>query len=459
MTYDDDQHSPGPRAQGARDARETAPGAGLVTRIVGRTPWGPLLAGGLLVLWAAPAAAQPRDGFVDVLDPDPDRARSPRLTFDRARAYAALLARARAEGASADHLAYLDRGLEGSPFRDDVARTPERLGRGREGAREAAARPGDAPFPARGARPRLEAGLDFLHPDVQQACLIVGRVDDDGRLVARWSGRRALEPDQCWSATKHLQALHVASRLGTVAPEVALDATRLRDAAGRTLETARLLREIVSYEAGVGRSNAGAATLGALSPRAGREAWNERHTGNDHDFRGNYGLAPLLAAPTLVGPDGRVLLRAPASEGPAGPNLVSVYDLARLTATAAWHRLVAQEARLEGAQARGVEPVLRALGHDPARYVEVALDALGVTARVREVAIASKLGYGVRSATGLPEIAWVVAATLDDARTAPPVRRRFVLALRATGRDPVALDARVAAEVTEVLRRVLDEEP
>jgi hypothetical protein len=119
---------------------------------------------------------------------------------------------------------------------------------------------------------------------------------------------------------------------------------------------------------------------------------------------------------------------------------------------AAWHPRLGPKARLEGARWSSLHAVLEAMGRDSARYVEVGLEALGGTYPRRQVAVASKLGFGVRSKTGLHELTWVAAMHLDDGEG--PILA--VLALKGIHADAVVLDARVAAEVAELLRRLLE---
>jgi hypothetical protein len=95
------------------------------------------------------------------------------------------------------------------------------------------------------------------------------------------------------------------------------------------------------------------------------------------------------------------------------------------------------------------------MGHDSARYVDVGLEELG-WARFRSSVVVSKLGFGIRSATGLPEIAYVATVQVEDTRQTPPRRRAFGISLRATHSDAVALDARVGAAVADVVRRVVE---
>jgi hypothetical protein len=359
-----------------------------------------------------------------------------------------LLQDSRRAGSNLYHLLYLDQGLPDGLNAAALRRLPELLGA------PAPQTPGGEPFPDRGQLPERGGSLDFLHPVIRSACLVVSRGEQaDGLLGASWYGRRAFENDQWWSATKHLQALHVASRLGAAAPEANLGDLRLRARGSATdgVSVGTLLAEVVSYSGGVHRSNAGAETFGRFFTRRQRQAWNVAHTGHPHSFRGAYGEAPVFARPELVDPQGRVVLVGPSSQGASGPNLISAYDVARLTAMAAWHTRLSPSARLAGARWTSLQTVLEAMGRDSARYAEVGLESLGWGDQV-QLAVASKLGFGVRSKTGLPELTWVAAIRLEDDRG--PVQA--VLALKGIHRDAVVLDARVAAEVAEILRRLLE---
>jgi hypothetical protein len=402
-----------------------------------------------LVLVAAltPTLTRGQDGGREVVARSQREATWVNTAPPRQAIFARLLRTSRRAGSNLNHLRYLDLGLPAEHDPASLTRTPELL------ARQVLPRGAGERFPDRGELPQAGGELDFLHPMIRSACLVVSRGGADGDLRASWYGRRPYENDQWWSATKHLQALHVASALGHRAPGASLADLRLRRrrSSSAGLPATTLLRHIVSYSKGVQRSNAGAETFGRFFTRREREAWNVAHTGHPHSFRGAYGAAPLFAPPELVDEAGRVLLTGPTSQGAAGPNAISAYDLTRLTAMAAWHQRLRPAARLEGTNWQGVAPVLQAMAHDTARYVEVGLAQLGAESALRAVAVASKLGFGVRSKTGLPELTWVAAIHLEDA--AGPVQA--VLALKAAHSDAVVLDARVAAEVAEILRRLL----
>ena len=71
-----------------------------------------------------------------------------------------------------------------------------------------------------------------------------------------------------------------------------------------------------------------------------------------------------------------------------------------------------------------------------------------------DVVVATKLGHGIRDATKNRDGVLRDASVQRPARESSP-RRTVNFTLRGVHPDPVTLDARMAAEVTEVLRRVL----
>jgi hypothetical protein len=147
-----------------------------------------------------------------------------------------------------------------------------------------------------------------------------------------------------------------------------------------------------------------------------------------------------------------VVAVAPAGVGVAGPNLVSAYDLARVVAMAAWHCHLDQAGRIPGAQWNSLGTVARAMGEDCARYLDVAFLSLGLRDLIEAPVIATKLGFGFSSASGRAELTYVGAVQFTDARHPGRPVRRACFALKGTGTDAVALDARVAVEVTELVR-------
>lgn len=379
----------------------------------------------------------------------------PPLTLDRAALFRELMKQEVAEGSTADHLSFLDRGLASSPFAGELASLAERLGAAPIG--EDAPIHGEA-MPARGLVPAKIATSAFEGFDgaLKGACVVVARFAAGGWRYS-WYGRDALGNSQFWSSTKVLQALNLVSLANEKRPSLSIDAMVLRPADGSTSEPtvpfSRLMREIVSYEAGVARSNAGAETLGRFLRRGERENLIEEHTGHDVTFRGAYGAGALIARPRLQS-GAEVVATAPADPGETGPNLVSAYDLTRMLALAAWHRHLSPAQRIFAAQWHSLSPVLTALGHDSARYIDVAIQKLGLRGKIGDVVIATKLGMGTSSATGLAQICYAGVFQFVDRRVWPPLTRRACFALKAEHRDAVTLDARMAVEVTDLVRRL-----
>jgi len=368
----------------------------------------------------------------------------------------------RAEGSNGWHMSFLDRGLESSPYAGNLGELPAWLAEtpAQGGAVGAGALGHDAPLPVAGQRPEEVADMPWLHGDIENASLAVASWDEEGALQARWYGRDAEENDQHWSATKHIQALGLVSLLGSKRPDLDLGDLLIRQAGEpeTAVPLVELLQDIVSYDEGVGRSNSGAKTLGMLQSTTEREERLESWTGHDADFRGGYGYGPIFDQPEIVTADGTVVATAPEQRGPGGPNLVSAYDLTRVMGMAAWHPHLAEDQQIPGASWKSLEDVLASMGWDSARYVDVALERLGVADQLQDVVVATKLGHGIRSATGLAETVYTGVVQFDDLRTGSAVRRSMVFTLRGEHVDPVELDARIAAEVTEILRRVLADE-
>jgi len=388
-------------------------------------------------------------------EPEPVRAAPPSVDEDLAH----FLAIERREGATASHMSFLDRGLASSPWRSEVGRIPERLAAGPQGVPSGGPTAGE-PMPQTGVLPQHVGALPWLDPAVKNASVVVGSWDASGALSTRWYGRADRVNDQHWSATKHLQALGLASQLNRDHPTLDLGDLGIRGVADTAVHTTvdDLLQDIVSYDAGVPRSNGGAHTLGALQGPAQREQRLERWTGHDADFRGGYGFSPVVTEPRLVGPDGAILIAPPPGPYSTGPNLISSYDLTRATAMAAWHAQLSPDQRIPDIQQASVDSVLTALGEDSARYVDAALQRLDLADRVSDVVIASKLGHGIRSATGHAETVYTAVAQFvvgqgDDARF-----HSVVLTLRVEDPDAVRTDAVMAAEVTDLIRRVVDGE-
>lgn len=389
--------------------------------------------------------------------------------------------------ASDDHLPLLDRGLAGSPFAAAVpayARQLEQLPP--DLVPYPAASPGFGPYPRRGQAPAILSGqaglggLEFLSEEVAQACVAVGSFGADQPLRVRWYGRQAQNCNvQFWSATKIAAALHVLCQANRRSPMTPIGACRIGpgDGGGSAgLPQSRasgldfgesfgdLFREMVSYEKDAqspGHSNAvGALFKTLVNPgEENVQEWLRKLAGNPSlVLMGRYGTPSSIENGALVGPPGVLVgYRQP----PRTRNLVSAADLVRLLTLVGWHRQLGPDQRLAGAQWTSLRTVVEGLGHDSARYIDAALDHLGLVDAVTSPVIISKLGYGAETAN--PEIdalTYAAFAQFSDQRSGQPRQRSFALALRiptAPGAG-VRHDARMAGEVTEIVRRVFAEE-
>ncbi|BBD56829.1 hypothetical protein [Planktothrix agardhii] len=114
--------------------------------------------------------------------------------------------------------------------------------------------------------------------------------------------------------------------------------------------------------------------------------------------------------------------------------------------------------------------MIKALGEDPARYVDVALKTLGIEQVITSPVILSKMGYGdstVRQTVELCYVAFVqFIDPLPNANQKPAEFRTLAITLRGVipinnkedfTQQALELDARMAAEVTEIFRRVVVE--
>jgi hypothetical protein len=158
---------------------------------------------------------------------------------------------------------------------------------------------------------------------------------------------------------------------------------------------------------------------------------------------------PIMFDTTLAG-DQRVLKAAP--DVGEGGNSISAYDLVRLLSMLGWHLHLPSGVRLPAAQWNSLESVVRAMGVDTARYIDIALEILGLVNVVSEPVVISKLGLGNSALT------YVAHVRLVDNRLTPPKLRTLSLALWTSSGSTVTRDNHMAAAVTEIIRRVFTEE-
>ena len=203
-----------------------------------------------------------------------------------------------------------------SQFPDRLRQAPDQIevvsAEGSAGMASSGASGGFAAYPERGVLPAIDgSGLDFLHADIQRACLCVGSLVE-GRMRARWLGRQALENGELWSCTKLIPLLQVVD-------EVEWAISRCRSGCGPGAPSGNeggpdgggmafnaLAVDMFSYEKTIGSSNAIAAMFKQFSTPSALEEWLQQITGNTGlTFRGRYGEAPFIVLPSAMGRQGR----------------------------------------------------------------------------------------------------------------------------------------------------------
>jgi hypothetical protein len=350
------------------------------------------------------------------------------------------------------------RGLAGSPLerwsrrvKRSLARQPD--GRGLlpgESGTPFAERLDWERFPVRGQRPEafVPFTLDFLHPEVSHACVVVGRQGPEG-AEARWHGRAPLEHVEWGGGAHHLAGLVAVSALNRWAPQHQLGSLRLRGAGESQRQEVEVREFLIAMAAQ--RDGARAESLARLLSRRSRQAWSVGQTGHPHDLSGSF-ADPLFAPPVLIGQDARPVLTGRLDQGALGANRPSAYDLVRLTAMAAWHPHLTRDQRLAATRGDGLALVLESMAHDRARPLDLALSELGLLEHLEHLAVVSSSGWDRDPASGDHRASYVVALQADDTRRHPPVQRRFVFALTAQHADPLRLEARLTHEVVQLTR-------
>jgi hypothetical protein len=336
------------------------------------------------------------------------------------------------------------------------------------------------PYPNRNQLPEAgfdQKGLEFLDPDITEACVCVGSFHDN-QIHAHWSGKNALRNVQYWSATKFIQVLNV----------VCL-ANKGRNEGGQTVENIEncnirgslerfgfsfvdLVDEVVTYSEKISGSILDSNKIAAMFKRfetyEDLEKWVRNITGNRNlVFRGKYGSPPFRTFPRLYDrtkdDDDNVILEAVTdapSVNPPGKNFVSAYDLTRLISLAGWHQHIVESAKLPGINWQSLSSVIKSLGKDRARYVDVAIETLGLGNVISSPVIISKLGLGDNR--DLTYVAFVQFVDEHLKNTGQPSKlRTLAMTLRVNGTRVssfIEADVRMATEVTEIIRRVVTEE-
>ena len=368
--------------------------------------------------------------------------------------------------------AFLNRKIDRSPFKADIDSYPQRLKEKVDQIEVISL--GDLPiftaYPDQGQKPTIDnQGLNFLHSDIKQACVCIGSFVN-GNIKAHWLGKNALDNVEFWSATKIIPILNVVCQANSRFPLIDIDNCRIRSqgsTGGHGFN--RLVVATVSYNFTPSSSNRIAAMLKRFSTYAGLEQWVKNITGNNQlEFRGRYGEAPFINFPELVNAStGQVLLSAATVTNTAS-NSVSAYDLTRFITMLGWHYHISQNSRLPGAQWNSLESVVRGMGSDIARYVDAAIERLGLQRVIKSPVIISKAGWGRSRIRDRFEITYTALVQFIDRRPQglgnPAKLRTLAMTLLAAKdlnnsvREQRELDGRMATEVTEILRRVVTEE-
>lgn len=343
-----------------------------------------------------------------------------------------------------------------------------------------------ADYPARGVIPEIHAKeLKFLHEDIKEACICLAQFQA-GKLVTKWLGRNALNDGEFWSGTKIIPLtyiLHASNQNNPVANPQQYTIQGLTEQKTEVnLPFDKIAQDIVSYqndhlENEQYSSNSLTGMLKRFVPQEKLEAWFKDITGNQNlTFRGRYGENPLTDQPQLIDSSTEkvILCADPKLPNFCDCNSVSAYDLTRMISLIGWHQYLAKEAQIEGIKAESLDILLKALGNDPARLTDLAIEELGMQDQLKNVVILSKLGNGVTSIRQRTEAVYVALIQGIDTRTQPAKQIMLSMALRGglalenrvndqgeknpevLERERIELDARMATEVTEILGRSLN---
>lgn len=385
---------------------------------------------------------------------------------DRVQIYKDYLTIALNQGANNDRLALLYQGVQSSPYKSQINEYPERLSTKNnqqiEAVKETENLEKFSPYPQVGELPKIdEKGLDFLHEDIQEACICVASFGAEN-LLTSWLGRNALTKGQFWSATKIFPLLNVVSKVNANSPSTDVDdcVIRDRDRRKRDVSFYELVWDVVSYCDRIASSNSLAAMFRRFETRQGLENWVKKITGNKNlEFRGGYGEPPYLSRPEIYDLKQKKVVLFSTSEGIPGENLVTAYDLTRCITMLGWHQHLSTDIKLPNVQWNSLESIIRAMGTDACRYTDLAIKKLKIDKFISSPVIISKLGNGYSNSRNRYEIVYVMLIQfideLSESENNSTQLRSFALTLRGASKNAVQLDARMATEVTEILRRIV----
>jgi peptidoglycan hydrolase-like protein with peptidoglycan-binding domain len=364
--------------------------------------------------------------------------------------------------------AFIARTTRNSPFAAEISNYPQYLAQAPDGTSIISY--GDSitlssgktvifsDYPNQDKLPTIDnTGLNFIANNISHACVCVGSFGDGSSPIkTHWLGKNALDPVQFLSATKFIGVLNAICQINKNSPSTDVDNCIIQSPKYRFNE---LLIDMVSYredaKGNIGHSNRIGALFKRFTKREDLEAWLKGQTGNNNlEFRGRYGkdFPSLISNPQVKDIASGASVLSSTSEGNTGNNHVSAYDLVRIISMLGWHLHLNTNTRLPNAQWNSLESVVRAMGTDPARYVDVAIETLGFIDVISEPVIISKVGFGESSFT------YVAFVKFVDRRVQPAKLRTFAMALRTPNGSNEARDTHLAAAVTEIVRRIINEE-
>lgn len=322
------------------------------------------------------------------------------------------------------------------------------------------------PYPSIGKLPAIDNnGLNFLHSDITEACVVVGSFVE-GEVRTRWLGRSALNSVECWSSTKFINILYVISQINSRFINSDVDNCLVRNPSnGLSYPFFDLMSDIQNYETKIATSNCLAAMFKRFTSWVGLEVWLKQITGNSNlQFSGGYGEDPFIYSPEVFDRKLNQTVLKAAPEGNKGSNSLAVYDLTRMISLLGWHYHIPAAARLPGAQWDSLESLARAMGKDTARHLDFAIDKLALGSVIGSPVVISKMGFGMSTIRNRSEMLYTGLIRFIDKRTKPAKLRTMALTLRAAkalgdeDEEARQLDARMGAEITELLRRLVAEE-
>ncbi|GGA06483.1 hypothetical protein [Okeania sp. KiyG1] len=350
-------------------------------------------------------------------------------------------------------LAFLDKGIKSSPYQNQVENYPEHLT-----MLPNLAIPGAKVFPNVGEFPDIdEQALNFIHPDIKEACICLAGTAG-GPFKSRWLGRNSLDKCQYWSSTKIIAILNVICSINSDINTCQIQGD------GKNLDFNEVVEDIFTNGEKIGSSNSLAAMFKCFQNYVDLESWLKEITGNNHtEFQGLYGEEPFIFSPQIT-QDDRVLLSAVSeskkrAEQP-GENTVATYDLTRIMSMVGCYYHLPESAKLPGMSWENLQPFIRNAGKDTARYVDVALEKLGIQNSIKYPVILSKLGFGYSSSRKRTELTYTCFTQFEYQEKIRSIAMtlRGARALGDFDKEAVEIDARMATEVTEILRRLVTDE-